>query len=118
MDERANERVAVDFKAGSKLGEATFSAVIKNLSIAGCMVDAGDHGLLQAGSSIQIQFPHVGIVSGVIVWVRSGYCGIQFEEPLHEAIVRQLGFRPLPAKAEFFRDQFGRPAKQPRRPLA
>jgi len=117
MDERASERVVADLTVAGRTGAQSFSVVIGNLSATGCMVDAGDEALPYVGSPIEIQLPHIGSVSGVIVWTRSGYCGIQFDERLHQAVVRQIGFKALQDNPEPFRDQFGRPVKPPGRPL-
>jgi len=113
MDERATDRVVSDLETIATSRARSFRVHLTNLSADGCMVDAQGESLPRIGSAIEIHLSPVGGVSGKLVWNRGGYGGIRFEAPLHDAVVKLIGFRPPLDVDRAFMDQFGRPARRP-----
>lgn len=106
MDERTTKRFAIDLKVETQVEGEPLRLFLLNLSCKGCLIDSG-RDCLEEGMSIEFSLQPQIVVSGQVVWVRDGHAGVSFNDPVHEAVVLNLGFKPN-AKAESFRDAFGR----------
>lgn len=62
--------------------------IIKNLSVGGCAIVAP--GVYPNGSRIFITIANFQPFVGQVVWCRDGEIGLQFEKPLHTAIVDHI----------------------------
>lgn len=71
------------------------------------MIEA-DRASLKPDDIVAFILPGNHPVSGKVAWLRDSCAGIVFEKPLHDAIVKHIGFRPRAEPHEVFKDQFGR----------
>ena len=108
MDERAYKRVVVDLEVAASVGTRSMRAMIYDLSVDGCLIEATDETLPAVTSAINLYIPNVNVTRGTLVWTRGNFGGVKFAEHMHEAWVQHLGFRPR-TQLIGFRDQFGRP---------
>lgn len=84
-----------------------FQGALYNVSTNGCMVEMpyrqvseGDHLCLKTDGNIRM--------GGVVTWQDEKNAGIRFDVPLHEAVVRFLGYDPAKAVHLIPVDRFGR----------
>ncbi|QPC98944.1 PilZ domain-containing protein [Qipengyuania soli] len=86
----------------------TRPAHLVNMSREGCRLELSGP-LPDAGDAIEITFIDGVSVSGRVVWEESGTVGVQFEQPIIEAIVRFFGLSPAGSiRDEAPKDGFGR----------
>lgn len=108
MDERLARRVVVDVEIDAVIKDCLCRVSVTDLSAGGCMVDVGENEIIP-GDRILLHFTPWADVSGRMVWMRRQIGGVAFLEPLHEAIVRKMGFRPeSDGDAHLLYDRFGR----------
>jgi hypothetical protein len=89
---------------------------LTEISLSGCQLKIRA-GLLTARQFVAIKPPDIEGLPGTVRWVQGGAAGVQFERPLHEAVLRHLLYEPpqSPApRSHQFVDRFGRPL--PRKP--
>lgn len=108
MNRRENQRLDSDRMAECRTEGRTFKAVLYNVSTTGCMIEMS---FCQVSESDRIYLKVEGNirVGGVIVWLDGKNAGIRFDEPLHEAVVRFLGYDPASRILMLPTDRFGRP---------
>jgi hypothetical protein len=84
---------------------------LTEISLSGCQLKIRA-GLLTARQYVAIKPPDIESLPGTVRWVQGGAAGVQFERPLHEAVLRHLLYEPpqSPApRSHQFVDRFGRP---------
>ena len=113
MDERACQREVVDLEVSVTSGGRSSRLFVSNLSQDGCLVEWNGEAAFRAGDAIHLDLPHGGTTEGTLVWSIGRTGGVHFATPLHEAVVKQLGFHPGPHDRTEFRDQFGRKVTMP-----
>lgn len=64
-------------------------------------VEYGDRLFIRIESAIRLV--------GVVIWREEHLAGIRFDNYLHEAVVRHLGYAPVQAMPTLPLDRFGRP---------
>lgn len=64
------------------------TGVIDNLSVGGCAITAP--GYHPVGSRLFVMIPNFQSFAGKVVWVSDGRLGVEFETPLHPAIVDHI----------------------------
>lgn len=80
-----------------------------NLSCAGCSLQT-PFGL-EDGQTVTFRFAGHIILAGEVIWERGHTTGVQFREPLHEAMVAHISNNPTSSSAKFLHDRFGRPVE-------
>ncbi|RVQ69619.1 PilZ domain-containing protein [Croceicoccus ponticola] len=107
MTRRDNERLDSDRLVDCRMDGRSFKAVLYNVSVTGCMIEMefnqvgeGDRLFLKAEGNIRL--------SGLVVWQNERNAGVRFDDPLHEAVVRFLGYDPVRSALEPPTDRFGR----------
>lgn len=87
----------------------TRPAYLVNMSREGCRLELSGP-LPRVDDLIEITFIPGVSVCGRVVWEESGTVGVQFEQPIIDAVVRFFGLTPGGAiREEAPRDGFGRP---------
>lgn len=84
-------------------------ATVYDVSCDGCMIDL--NARVAAGDAVFITFADgIGIACKVL-WAQGKQAGVQFDKPMHEAVVTHLGFSTAPTDTQTLspRDHFGRP---------
>lgn len=109
MDARNWSRHLVEKEVGCSIGEVRAAAFLYDLCCGGCMIElaTADDAL---GKAAVVELYELECARGEIVW-QSGRCaGVRFDEPIHEAVVRHVGFNPpaAPFEEQAPRDRFGR----------
>ena len=109
MDARNWSRHIVEKEVPCIIGEIAVPAFLYDLCAGGCMVELGDsRGVI--GQRVIVDLYELDTACGEAVW-QSGRCvGVRFDVPVHEAVVRHIGFTPpiLPFEEKAPRDRFGR----------
>jgi len=113
VDERIAKREVVDLEVAVTFKGKLCRALLYDLSMDGCMVDAGDSFILCGGEMIQFDLPHVGTIEGTVIWTKGQFGGAKFTHRLPRSLVSQLGFHPGSKPDTTFRDQFGRSLTKP-----
>jgi len=109
MDERNWDRHLVEKEVPCTMAGMRSSVFLYDLSAGGCMIELAD-SRSALGASIAIDLHEPEMTHGEVVW-QSGRCvGVRFGVPLHEAVVRHVGFTPpeVPFELQAPRDRFGR----------
>lgn len=116
MDERNYERFAVDKEVECFYGERRDFVLLYDLSVGGCMIEAPESGV-KGGDAVHLKLYDFIEISGRVVWEKGGNAGVRFDQPLHDAAVKFLGFTPSTVTFEQMepRDRFGRPHRMVRR---
>lgn len=107
MDERSYKRVEVDLDVAASVGTRSMRAMIYDLSMDGCLIEACDGPLPAESSAIDLHILDGQVTRGTLVWTKGNFGGVKFAELMHEAWVQHLGLRPR-TQMNDFRDQFGR----------
>jgi len=107
MSRRADQRLDSDRHVECRVDGKVFQAVLYNVSTTGCMIEMpfnqvreGDRAYIKAEGGIRM--------AGLIIWQDEHNAGLRFDEPLHEAVVRFLGYDPVQAAMTMPTDRFGR----------
>ena len=66
---------------------------IYNISVGGCAISAP--GFYAVGSRVHVRIDNFQPFSGEVIWHQDGCIGIQFEVPLHPAVVEHIGLSKL-----------------------
>lgn len=80
-----------------------------DLSMGGCMIEMTQ--MREASEArIAIELYEYEVTFGHVVWQTGNCLGVCFESPIHDAVVRHLGFVPpvMPFIEQAPRDRFGR----------
>ncbi|AKM10683.1 PilZ domain-containing protein [Croceicoccus naphthovorans] len=108
MSRRTNARLDSDRQVECRVDGRAFHAVLYNVSVTGCMIEMplnrvsmDDRVHMKAEGNIRI--------SGIVIWQNERNAGVRFDQPLHEAVVRFLGYDPVQNAGLFPTDRFGRP---------
>ncbi|GGD74457.1 PilZ domain-containing protein [Croceicoccus mobilis] len=116
MYRRDHERLASDRQIECRVDGRTFQAVLYNVSLSGCMIEIplnrvsqGDRLFLKTDGQIRM--------AGMVVWQEERNAGVRFDQPLHEAVVRFLGYDPAKSTSLMPTDRFGRPLPRLTRPM-
>jgi hypothetical protein len=70
------------------------SGTIENLSVGGCAVSAP--GFYPVGARIFVTISNFQSFAGQIIWQRDGRIGVEFDHPLHPAIVDHISGSAAP----------------------
>lgn len=109
MDARSSNRLVVEKEVFCNIGRVREQVFLYDLSAGGCMVEmAKSRDALGLGVAIDLYA--LETVLGEVVW-QSGYCvGVRFSQPIHDAVVRHVGFVPpeIAFADQAPRDRFGR----------
>lgn len=109
MEQRASARFVVDLKLQALVGKSRLTIVMYDASTGGCMIEVPDCCVLSLGEPVLLDLPSGIGVEGEVVWIDGGFAGLRFIEPLHETIIRHLGYRRDPKDLICMSDHFGRP---------
>ena len=89
-DERRNRRLGLAMPARCRmLSGFTEDVVIRDISEGGCRA-AGAVLRLRAGDRVLLRPPGMEGLAGIVRWFDRGEAGIEFERPLHVAVVEHL----------------------------
>jgi len=106
VESRGWDRRIVDKKIECREAGLNGPVFLYDLSAGGCMVEfAGDAPAI--GAQIELELCREQRAKGEVVWQAAGCAGVRFLAPVHDAVVRYLGFQPPPSE-EMPRDHFGR----------
>ncbi|HEX2764709.1 MAG TPA: PilZ domain-containing protein [Allosphingosinicella sp.] len=88
-ERRRTPRTAISLAASLReRGRTAFTVRLVDLSAQGCRVDTGSD--LDAGAWIWLKLPGLEPRYSRIAWSRGGFTGIEFEAPLHDAVIDAL----------------------------
>ena len=108
MDRRRVLRRDVQKEVDVRVRGRSSRATIVDLSTHGCRTETLV-SLLRAGDSVTIKFPNNLVIGGEVAWHEGRKAGVKFREPLHDAVVTHLSFKPAARRLQWdLRDQFGR----------
>lgn len=114
MSRREHERLDSDRQVQCRVEGRSFLAALYNVSITGCMIEIpmnrvspGDRVYIKAEGNIRM--------AGLVIWQDERNAGVRFDQPLHEAVVRFLGYDPAKGEPALPTDRFGRPLPGPSR---
>lgn len=109
MDARNWNRHIVEKQVVSEFAGVAQDVFLYNLSQGGCMIETADERDLH-GVEIAIRLYEYEVTPGHVVWQAQGCLGVRFAAPIHDAVVRHLGFVPpeIPFDEQIPRDRFGR----------
>jgi hypothetical protein len=85
LDERSAARRTLRLQVPTSLSGDATEALIHNLSEAGLLVETGAE--LQVGEALQIELPHAGGATAIVVWTRGSFAGCEFAAPISKAAV-------------------------------
>jgi len=89
-DERRSRRLGLAMPARCRmLSGFTEDVVIRDISEGGCRV-ASAVLRLRAGDRVLLRPPGMEGLAGIVRWFEHGEAGIEFERPLHVAVVEHL----------------------------
>lgn len=88
---RATPRLVTDFEASWNAQGERGTALVYNISMGGCMIEAAD-GRLFAGDRLALTMPKIPSIDGSVVWQDRGCAGVRFHLQLDEVIVNEIGF--------------------------
>ncbi|WP_082922584.1 PilZ domain-containing protein [Croceicoccus mobilis] len=104
---RQHQRFDSDKTIECRVNGRAFSALLCNISLSGCMIETplnrvsyGDRLFMKIEGSIRL--------AGLAIWREGHLAGIRFDELLHDAVVRYLGYNPVQAIPNLALDRFGR----------
>lgn len=107
-DMRASRRLESDRQAECRVEGKTFRVALYNVSVSGCMIEMPMNRIAQ-GERVHLTTEGRIRMSAVVVWQEGCNAGLRFDQPLHEAVVRFLGYDPTSATPALPTDRFGRP---------
>ena len=85
-ERRRAPRIALSLAASLReRGRTAVSVCLVDLSPLGCRIELGSD--LEPGSWVWLKLPGLEARYSRIAWCRGGFAGIEFEVPLHEAVV-------------------------------
>lgn len=106
MSRREHERVSSERQVECRVEGRTFTAILYNVSISGCQIEIPLNRLMH-GDRVHLKDGDIRM-SGMVVWHGERNAGIRFDQALHEAVVRFLGYDPARADPILPTDRFGR----------
>ncbi|WP_230293685.1 PilZ domain-containing protein [Croceicoccus sp. Ery5] len=106
MSRREHERLNSDRPVECRIDGRHFMAVLYNVSISGCMIEVPLNRVID-GDRVHLKDGNIRM-SGVVVWHDERNAGLRFDQPLHEAVVRFLGYDPAKGEPLMPTDRFGR----------
>jgi hypothetical protein len=81
-------------------------AVLYNVSISGCLLEIPPNRLAE-DDRVHLKDGNIRM-SGIVVWRDERHAGLRFDQPLHEAVVRFMGYDPTIGDPVLPTDRFGR----------
>ena len=84
FDQRSAARRTLRLQVSATSQDAT-TALIHNLSEAGLLLEASVD--LEVGEAIQVDLPHAGATTAIVVWSRGQLVGCEFVSPVSKAAV-------------------------------
>ena len=100
IERRRAPRIALSLAASLReRGRTAVSVCLVDLSTLGCRIELGAD--LEADTCIWLKLPGLEARYSRVAWCRGCFAGIEFEVPLHEAVVDCLvGLDHVPSEAE------------------
>jgi hypothetical protein len=96
VDGRRHPRQDVAVSAAMRTaGQGRFSAVLQDLSVAGCRIITSTP--IDIGERVFVRLPGFQPFVGQVVWNRHGQAGVSFDVALHPAVVEHI-CRPAPRR--------------------
>jgi len=108
MKRRECERLDSDRSVDCRMDGKHFRAVLYNVSVTGCMIEM-DYNHVGQGDRLYLRADGNIRMGGLVVWQNGKNAGVRFDDPLHEAVVRFLGYDPVKGAMMLPTDRFGRP---------
>lgn len=108
MGARFGNRHIVEKEVPCTIAGVPGLAFLYNLSTGGCMLESS--AAVAVGDAVSVALEGFETATGKVAW-QAGQCvGVSFALPVHEAIVRHIGFTPQATAFEEQapRDRFGR----------
>ena len=88
-ERRRTPRVAISLAASLReRGRSAFTVKMVDLSGNGCRLEIGS--ALEVGTWVWLKLPGLEPRYSRIAWSRGGFAGIEFEAPLHDAVIEAL----------------------------
>ena len=106
MSRREHERVSSERQVECRVDGRNFTSILYNVSISGCLLEIPLNRLVE-GDRVHIKDGNIRM-SGVVVWQSERNAGLRFDQPLHEAVVRFMGYDPAKGDPILPTDRFGR----------
>ena len=99
-ERRRTPRLAISLSASLReRGRSAFSVRLVDISTTGCRIELWSD--LPADSWVWLKLPGLEPRYSRLAWCRGGFAGVEFEAPLHEAVVDVLaGIDRVPTDAE------------------
>lgn len=110
MDSRLWSRVVVEKQIACTVAGRRDTVFLYDLSPGGCMIEVGLAAPGAVGDEVTVELGDFETAKGDVVWRTDTCIGVRFDAPIHDAIVRHLGFIPNVATFadQLPRDRFGR----------
>ena len=109
MDARSWSRHAIKKDVVCTIEGRRDVVFLYDLSTAGCMMEV-PHDDVAVGDLVRVELLDFETAQGEVVWRAERNAGVRFNSPVHEAIVRHMGFTPVVSTfdEQLPRDRFGR----------
>jgi hypothetical protein len=89
-EQRRSDRVDLSKPASVRVREGgRESGVVENLSAGGCAICSS--GFYPVGATVFVSIASFQPFTGRVVWRDDGRIGVEFDRPLHQAIVDHIG---------------------------
>ena len=85
LDERSAARRTLRLEVSASSSQDATTALIHNLSEAGLLLETSAD--LQVGEMLQVDLPHAGATTALVVWSRGNFAGCGFVSPVSKAAV-------------------------------
>ncbi|WP_232496011.1 PilZ domain-containing protein [Novosphingobium kaempferiae] len=109
MDARNWSRHIVEKEVACAVDGVRGLVFLYDLSMGGCMFEMTDLRDV-GGRQVAVELYEYETTRGEVVWQMDRCVGVRFDTPIHDAVVRHLGFVPpvVPFEEQAPRDRFGR----------
>lgn len=109
MENRNSGRISVGKSVRCTSARRVFDAYVYNVSKSGCMIELPG-ARMREGSLVALSFTEPVPMDGKVVWHSGANAGVCFMSPLHDAVIRFLGYDPSRDQPVYAKpvDRFGR----------
>lgn len=116
-DRRSIDRKDAHTNVEVRMSGRLLSAHLQDVSAFGCRIKYKP-GTFAQGDRVAIKFLQNITVLGTVAWLLGDWVGVEFDNPMHDAIAAHLGFSPAPISVPAQpRDHFGRAVPSLRLPI-
>lgn len=90
LERRSSPRRSSSLRGVCKLGPNRLVPVlVRDLTVSGCQIEIPPH-LTEEGRTVMLKFGSIEAQEAKVVWTIGGQAGLQFEHPLHPAVLDHM----------------------------